>query len=319
MSDSVRRPSDSGASASRSFRPAYAAAIPAAAPSAASSRPSTSDCRSSRPRLAPSARRSAVSLPREAARAIRRPPTLTHAIIRRIPTPANSDSSGPRNSRVSSAWRPTVVNARAVPISPRILPATPSTSARACAIVTPGRMRATTRMNWLPRGPVSNSGQNGCHTCRRSGTPESSGSSSRNARGITPITVVGSSLTRICRPTIDGSPPNRRVKRSHPSRIDCGAPGRPSSSRNVRPKAGSAPRREKKLVVTNDVRSCSGSPSLVRATVPLAQMPPISENDDVPSRMSRKSGPDSGPREKPSQMNARRSASRYGSGSMSIA
>ena len=108
-------------------------------------------------------------------------------------------------------------------------------------------MRPTTRMNWLPRGPVSNSGQNGCHTCRRSGTPESSGSSSRNARGITPITVVGSSLTRICRPTIDGSPPNRRVKRSHPSRIDCGAPGRPSSSRNVRPNALSAPRSGKEI------------------------------------------------------------------------
>ena len=89
---------------------------------------------------------------------------------------------------------------------------------------------------------------------------------------MTPMTVVGSSLTRICRPTIDGSPPKRRSNRSQPSRIVGGAPGALSSARNVRPSALSAPRTWKKLEVTNAERSCSGSPSPDSATVPVAQM-----------------------------------------------
>src|SRR5207249_1445663 len=78
---------------------AWPASKPAVAPSSVNRKPSTSDCRSRRPRLAPSARRSAVSLARDAARAMSRLATLTQAIIKRMPTPAKSASSRPRISR----------------------------------------------------------------------------------------------------------------------------------------------------------------------------------------------------------------------------
>ena len=129
--------------------------------------------------------------------------TLTHAIINRIATPTNSASSGPRISRTASACRATVVNARPTPSSRVIRPATESTSARACASVTPGRIRPITRRNRLPRGPCSRSFQNGCQTWRWSGTLESGGSSNRKLRGMTPMTVVRWSLTRMSRPTIE--------------------------------------------------------------------------------------------------------------------
>ena len=240
--------------------------------------------------------RTAVSLARDAARAMSRLATLTQPIVSRIATPVNNTSNGARTSRTSSACNAIVRNARAAPRSGGIDRAMPSISALASAIVTPGRIRPTTRRKRLPRGPCSRSGQNGAQTCRWSGTLASSGSNSRNACGMTPMTVVGRSSTRICRPTTDGSPPKRRWKRSQPMSTVGGAPGALSSVRNVRPNALGVPSTSKKFVVTSAARSCSGSPSPVSATVPLAQIAPSCSKVVVAWRRSPRSGPDRGAR-----------------------
>ena len=163
---------------------------------------------------------------------------------------------------------------------------------------------------------------NGCQAWRSSGTLESVGSSSRNSRGITPTTVVGRSLTRIRVPTMEAFAPNRRWNTLQARRIVGVAPGLASSSRKVRPSAGSAPSTSKKLSVTRPIRSCSGLSSPVSAAV-FAQIAPNASQVVVRSRRSFSSGPESGARGYPASVMSdhtkmRRLASRYGSGASSI-
>ena len=74
-----------------------ASASPAAPPASDSVRLSTSNCEIIRDRLAPKARRTAISFCRAVARAIRRFATLAQAISRTSPTTAVSTSSGLSN------------------------------------------------------------------------------------------------------------------------------------------------------------------------------------------------------------------------------
>jgi len=59
-----------------------------------------------------------------------------------------------------------------------------------------------------------------------------------NPSGITPITVAGTSLTLIVRPTIDGSLPYRVFQTPLPRITTGSAPGRSSSSVKSRPRSG---------------------------------------------------------------------------------
>ena len=70
--------------------PKAASASPAAVPSNESSRPSMKNCRTRRPRLAPSAARIAISLLRPACWANKRPATFAHAINSTKATAANN-------------------------------------------------------------------------------------------------------------------------------------------------------------------------------------------------------------------------------------
>jgi len=214
-------------------------------------------------------------------------------------TPPKSASRRGRVSRTPSAWSPTVSNRRpALPYSTNsreIRAAIDSISSLACRRVTPFFIRPTTRRNCCPRGSSVMFGQNGIHASRSSGTLASGGISSRNAEGMTPMTVVGRSLTRIRRPTIPGSPPNLRLQSPAPRRMLGEARSESSPAANVRPSAASAPSVEKKSVVTSPMRSCSGSRSPLSAAV-FDQMAPNPVKSRARRRRSASSGPESGAR-----------------------
>ena len=92
-----------GASASRLDSAPLAISRPSAALSPHSSRLSTSSRRTSRPRLAPSAARTAISLERDTARASSRFATFAQAISSRKPTAASKDSSAGRTGRTTAS------------------------------------------------------------------------------------------------------------------------------------------------------------------------------------------------------------------------
>ena len=163
----------------------------------------------------------------------------------------------------------------------------------------------------------------GSHACRSSGTEASGGINSLKSAGMTPMTVVGVPLTRICLPMMVGSPPYRRCHTACVSRIAAGAFSIASSGAKTRPSAGSAPSTEKKSVVTNPMRSCSGSGSPSSDAV-FDQIAPKPENSVPRSRRSFSSGPESGARGYPEsvrshQTKTSRDESRNGSGAISIA
>ena len=85
-------------------RTVRASAAPRAAPINDNSRLSVNNCRMTRPRPAPSARRTAISVERDVPRASRRPATFAHAISSTAPTAAMSRTSGlPNRSRMPSS------------------------------------------------------------------------------------------------------------------------------------------------------------------------------------------------------------------------
>ena len=160
--------------------------MPSAPPTTDSTTLSVSSCRTMRPRLAPSAARTASSPVRALARASSRFATLTQQVSRTMPTtPRNmsdvSSTSPPTyasRSDSSAMPRPAFVcgNSRARPA------ATVPSSACAASIATPGFSRPTADQMWTPRA--------------RSGAPwigrmpqMSLRPTSRKSWGTTPTTV----------------------------------------------------------------------------------------------------------------------------------
>ena len=106
---SRRRGMLSGADATSASTPQNASSRPTAPPASAMSTLSVSSCWTIRPRLAPSAVRSAISLRRDAARASSRFATLAHAISSTRPTaPSRTKSARPVSPTISSCSGRTV-------------------------------------------------------------------------------------------------------------------------------------------------------------------------------------------------------------------
>ncbi len=91
----------SGNAVSRARRPPTAKTRPSAAPSSESRHPSAMNCRSSRPRLAPSADRTASSLCRDSARASSRLARFAHAI-------SSTNSTAPWSTQTAVPALPTI-------------------------------------------------------------------------------------------------------------------------------------------------------------------------------------------------------------------
>ena len=162
-----------------------------------------------------------------------------------------------------------------------------STSARACASVTPGRIRPMTRRNRLPARaalevvPERQPGLQAIGHARvgRQQQPE--------VRGMTPTTVVSSIVDEDLRPTIDGSPPKRRWNRSQPRRIVGGGARRAVLGAERASERGLGAEHLKE--VGGDERRCGAAPdrpSPVSAIVPVAQIAANSAHVVLPSRRS---------------------------------
>ena len=149
-----RRGSASGIAASRTWVPQAASRIPHAPPASARTRLSVRICRTRRPRLAPSAVRTASSARRDDALARRRFARFAQAIRRTRPTAPARIHNGRRLS-------PTIPSSRATKSGRRDLSSSgcstarrfiaASRSARAAAAETPGERRSTLRSMCAPR------------------------------------------------------------------------------------------------------------------------------------------------------------------------
>jgi hypothetical protein len=136
--------------------PVPAIRSPTMPPPAASTRLSVDSWRSSRPRLAPSAPRTAISRSRTVARARSRCATFAHAMTSTNPTAANSARSAGRACFTTSSWSGTtricMPAASWTACSARSCRAISVKSACACAKVTPGLSRPNTVKNVKLRG-----------------------------------------------------------------------------------------------------------------------------------------------------------------------
>ncbi len=137
-----------------------------------------------------------------------------------------------------------------------------SNSAFASASVAPGRSRAIIELNSFPR-PLSAI----CAAVNENGTIRAtSRAGTSKSAGITPTTRYGSPLTRMSRPTIDGSPPYFDVQSGYIRIANRSASGVASLSVNARPTNGGRPTVEKNDAVTAAARTCSGLPPSLRLT-----------------------------------------------------
>ena len=127
----------SGAMSLRAPRLTQATNRPRPPPMTDSSRLSVSSCRTMRPRLAPSARRSASSGPRTVPRASRSAATFAHAIRSTSATAASTVTSG-------SVAHPNITSRTGRARTPHWPPDIAPRSAAAASSVTPGRKRPTT-------------------------------------------------------------------------------------------------------------------------------------------------------------------------------
>jgi hypothetical protein len=131
-----------------------------------------------------------------------------------------------------------------------------------------------------------------------------------------PMTVYGTPLSRIGRPTISRLPPKRRCQKSWPSIATFAAPARSSSTWKPRPSGAATPSVGRRFAVARAPRTTSGSPSPERLNRVLVSAASPS-NDRTPARQSRKSGSEAVSRPiatcRP-QTITRRSGSGYGSG-----
>ena len=170
-----------------------------------------------RTRAAPSAARIASSRCRAAPRARSRFATFAHAINRTNATAPASTSSAGRTSPDSSSR-----SGRTITVQPASNCGNSAVSPDAMALIcacaartdTSGFSRATTDMN-RPRGIHQSSGStHGFHRSIGLPTSDPDFSTSRVSCGMTPMTVTGRPFNRMARPTIPGSPANRRCHSS---------------------------------------------------------------------------------------------------------
>ena len=197
-----------------------AIARPAAPPRRKSSIDSTSICRISRPRPAPIARRTAISLRRALARASNTPATFAHAIASTSPT---SPMSTARNAATGAPLPGIGDDATTRRPLPRFSAGNSCSSARpifsssalAWRTLTPGFKRAPItshtnsrpfRSDTEPRGDSSPTMLIGTHRSPVSTVVP------RNSGGATPITVKGRPFNCNVWPTTAGSPLKRRIQ-----------------------------------------------------------------------------------------------------------
>ncbi len=214
-----------GRAASSSCWPQYESGSASRPPTAARARLSTSSWRTMRARVAPRARRSAISRRRVLARASSRFATLLHAtsrtratIVISMPTASRTfPPFGPRRASATVSTR-TVRPRLSVGYSCSSWLASVVMLARACSTLTPGSSRATTcqtrpRLDskFSSRKPVSTCWWHivGSHATGRAKTLMP-----RNPCGATPTTVKSCRLSVIVFPTTAGSPAKYRC---HPS------------------------------------------------------------------------------------------------------
>ena len=304
------RGTSAGARATSARRPAYARPTPAAAAASESHVHSARNWRSSRPPLAPRARRTAISCARAVPRASSRLATLTHATSSTSATAPsrtnNAGLTGPNTTSDSASTctpRPSFdryVRSRSAAID--------AISLSAAAGVAPGASRPTTSAGCVSRGSSSGSGRSGRQTSTRARSPQSANprpyaaadricSTPKSvASGTTPTTVQGWSSSRSARPTTSGSRPNSRCQSDALITAIAGPPLRSSSVVKVRPTIGSTPSMGRRPLETSSAARRTGSPAGgVRFTSPAISAP---SRSSVVARVSKswKSGTDAGSR-----------------------
>jgi hypothetical protein len=194
----------------------HESANPAAQPMDESSRLSVKNCCTSRPRLAPSAARMAVSARRRVARANSRFATFEHAISRTSTTAPSSshrvDSTFPTSASFNENTRPprpAFVSGNS--LASRCMMA--STSVCAAARVAPGSSRPKTSRKFAPReAPVSTS-VSGVQSWVRTFLVRPAGPAPSNEGGITPMIVSFRPSTVRASPIAERSPPKRRCQK----------------------------------------------------------------------------------------------------------
>ena len=219
---SSSRASSAGKKEGRASTVHSANSSPRAPPATPSTRLSVSICRSTRPRLAPSARRTATSRLRALARDRRRPATLAHAISRTSPTAAISVApiiaTSPRNlgsSRVcgrttigrGSSGRASVPRLVAGELAARLAATRPADSVPARMLV-PRARRPTTSRPRFPRCAGSSRASSGVHSSNAAPRLRPS-----NRSGATPTIVTDRPSTVTCLPSADDEPPKARCHR----------------------------------------------------------------------------------------------------------
>ena len=174
---------------------------------------------------------------------------MAQAISSRNPTAPSSDSSTPRTG--ATVWLTIEVT-----FTPQPRGRTPSTAARsanatssacACAGVTPGASRANTSSQraWsLRRSPAENP----------SGVKRSTSSGKGERAGITPTMVKVRPFKRRVWPKAWARPPNCRCHRPWPRMTTSSPSARSSSGKKLRPSSGRAPSVGRALAVRRAAR-----------------------------------------------------------------
>ena len=236
--------------------PVIAASIAPGMASTASAALSISSSRTMRPRLAPRAMRMATSRWRSAPCATSRLTTLAQAISStKMAEACHSPSTGPSPS--SSIPRDNVITrtARSLLASGyccRRRSPTMAISVRASGSDRPSRRRPMTVSERRSRTVA-------CSGLNASGTHTSVPLGNSNPIGATPTTSYDSPSSTIVRPTIAGSPPNRRCQRLCPTMARRAWPDSSSSGRKLRPMTGCTPSVRKKSAETRKPCTPSGS------------------------------------------------------------
>ena len=247
-----------GSSAAATVRSRLQARVsPAPAPRHDRTRLSVNNCRTRRPRLAPTASRTPISRRRAAARASSMPMTFAHATSRTTPTSirptAPTTYAGPAvpagrrafSVRVNDTRRPSPESgsaaARPAMITSRLASACTSvTPSRSLPLTYTGRCRCPRRSGLvsLPaaKNVILDTSSIQVIGIHRSGP--SRGSMPANPGGATPTTRYGWDRMRRLRPTTSGSRPKARSHSPLEITATRATPGRSSSDPSIRPSTG---------------------------------------------------------------------------------
>ena len=269
------------------FKPRRAADSPTATASPARTSASTKSCMMMRPRLAPSASLTSISLSRVAARANISKATLAQARTSSItrnalanPSPSHKSAS---RSKTDLAYGMTrgckyscVSGKLAVARAPMVV-----SCAWAWPSDTPGARRPNTRI----AGPWPRSWS---RTLRRRGTQKLCDTGKAKPSGITPATVCCVFPSPTVRPTTSGSPPKRACHTSYPMTTTGGAPTASSASTRARPRSGGTRATRNADALIWATSTTSPLPSVMRLRA-IGRNAPRSSTDSSSSRQVTKS------------------------------